>query len=322
LISKRLATWSFSVSLAASAGTLFGASEPVIGMASSQNGVTLNDSKVSGTATLFEGSTVQSEGFSRIHLKNGTRLDLAGGSKAQVFANRASLTSGTSEVQSPSGFELDTNTLKIRTSDSNSIARVKIENDHILVTALNSPVNVLNSQGLLVAKVAPGMPLSFLPQGATAANAFNVTGCVIQKNGVAILDDETGKQTFELRGLDFTRAVGNRTHVVGTIDATATAAQGASQVVKATSATVTRKGGCNKQAAALGGTTTAAGMAGAAAGAAAAGAGAAGAAAGVGAGVAAGIGTTAAVVGGVAAATAATVGGLAAAGTFTTPSPE
>jgi hypothetical protein len=323
---------SISLALAATTSLFAFASEAVIGMTSSQNGVTLNDAKVSGNATLFDGSTVRTEGFSRFSLKNGTRLDLGAGASAQVFANRASLTAGMGEVQSPSGFELDTKELKIRTVGSNSIARVKIESDRVLVTALNAPVNVLNGQGLLVAKVTPGMPLSFMPQGAAAANAFNVTGCVVQKSGVAVLDDETGKQVFELRGLDFSRAVGNRVHVVGTIDATATAAAGASQVVKATSATVTRKGGCDKVAKAIGGTTTAAGLAGAGAaaggaaaaagGVAGAAAGTAGAAAGVAGAAAAGIGTTAAVVGGVAAATAGTLGGLAASGTIINTSPS
>lgn len=324
LTNIRIATWSISLALAATTSLFAFASEAVIGMTSSQNGLTLDQAKVSGNATVFEGSTIQTEGFSRFNLKNGTRLDLGAGASAQVFANRASLTAGTGEVQSPSGFELDTKELKIRTLGSTSIARVKIESDRVLVTALNAPVNVLNGQGMLVAKVTPGMPLSFMPQGAAASNAFNVTGCVVQKNGVAMLDDETGKQIFELRGLDFSRAVGNRTHVVGAIDATATAAAGASQVVTAASATVTRKGGCDKVAKAIGGSTAAAGMAAAGAGAAGAGAaaGVAGAAAGVGGAAAVGIGTTAAIVGGVAAATAATVGGLAASGTILQSSPE
>jgi hypothetical protein len=325
LISNRLATLSVSIALAAAVSPfLTAASEPSIGMASSLNGATLNDTKVSGTATLFEGSTIRSEGYSRIHLKNGTRLDLGAGSKAQVFANRAALTSGTGEIQSPSGFELDTKELKIFPASSDSIVRVRIESARVLVTALNAPVNVMNGQGMLVAKVAPGMPLAFMPQGAAAANAFDVTGCVVQKMGVAVLDNEIGKQVYELRGLNFTRAIGNRTHVIGTIDATATPAGGASQVVIATKATVTSQGGCKKIAAAIGGTTSAAGLAGAGAAAAAGGAagGAAATAAGVGVAAGAGIGTTAAVVGGVAAAAAASVGGAAAAGAFTTPSPE
>ncbi len=328
MIRKRLATWGFSLALTAASAPFISAAAPVIGMASAQSGVTLDNSKVSGTATLFEGSTLQSEGYSRIHLKNGTRLDLAAGSKAQVFANHAALSSGMGEMQSPSGFEIDTPGLKIQSTGADSVARVKIDSDKVYVTALNSPVNVRNSKGMLVAKVAPGMPLSFMAQGAAASNAFDVTDCVLQKNGAAILDDQKGNQLFELRGADFRKAIGDVVRVIGTADATATPAGGAVQVIKVTSYSIVKKNGCATVAKAIGATTTAAGLgaaaasgAGAAAGAAGAAAGAAGAAAGAAGAAAAGIGTTAAVVGGVAAATAAAVGGAAAAGAFTTPSP-
>ena len=286
------------------------ASAPIIGMTSFQNGVTLDNSRVSGTATLFDGSTIQSEGYSRVHLNNGTRLDFGAGAKAQVFATHAALSAGMTEMQSPSGFEIDTTALKIRPSGADSIARVKIDSGKVYVTALNAPVSVMNSQGLLVAKVAPGLPMAFMAQGATAANSFDVTGCVLNKSGVAIVDDEKGKVVSQITGTDAKKLVGNQVHVVGSVDATATPAGGATQVVKVTSATVTKKGGCSAEATALGASTAAAGLA-----------------AGVGAGVAAGtvagagLGTTAAIVGGVAAATAAAVGGAAAAGAFSTPSP-
>lgn len=310
MTSKRLAMWSISIAITGSAAAILMASAPIIGMTSSQNGVTLDNSKVAGTATLFDGSTIQTEGYSRIHLNNGTRLDFGAGAKAQVFATHAALSAGMTEMQSPSGFEVDTNVVKIRPSGADSIARVKIESGRVYVTALNAPVSVMNSQGLLVAKVAPGVPMSFMAQGATAANSFDVTGCVLNKSGVAIVDDEKTKTVSQLTGGDLKKAVGNMTHVVGTVDATATAGGGASQVVKVTSLTVTKKGGCSTQAAALGASTAAAGLA------------AAGVAGGVAAGTAAGVGlsTTALVVGGVAAATAAAVGGAAAAGAFSTPS--
>ncbi len=330
---KRFATWGISLAMATTItiaasplmlvplmlAPLMLASEsaataPVIGMTSSQNGVTLDNSQVSGTATLFDGVTVQSQGYSRLHLNNGTRLDFAAGSKARVFANHAALSAGMTEMQSPSGFEIDTTNLKVLSTDAKSVARVKIDSNQVYVTALNSPVTVLNSQGWLVAKVAPGLPMAFATQGAAAMNSFNVTGCVLNKNGVAILDDETGHQVSELRGTDLRKVVGSHAHIVGTVDATATPGGGAAQVVKVSTATIAAKGGCSTQAAALGATAAAAGL-----GAAATAGAVAGTAVAAGAGV--GIGTAAAVGVGVGAAAAASIGGAAAAGAFTTPSP-
>jgi hypothetical protein len=282
-------------------------------MASAPSGITLDNSRVSGNATLFDGATVQTEVYSRIKLNNGTRLDLGAGSKAQIFANRVALESGMSEAQSSSGYEIDARTLKIQPSDATSIARVMVGADKaVLVTALNAPVNVLNREGLLVARVAPGMPLSFMPQ-AGGASSFSSTGCVLQKSGAAILVDDTGNQVFELRGADLRKAVGNKTAITGTIDSSATAAGGASQVVKVTSASITSKGGCTAAATKLGATTAAVGLT----------AGVAGATAGgVAVGVAAvGVSTAVLVVAGVAAATAVGLGAAAAAGAFSSSSP-
>lgn len=318
---NRLVAPSLSLLLVVGSASVAAAATPVIGMASAQNGATLDDAKVSGNATVFEGSTLQSSGYSRVHLNNGSRLDLAAGSKAQVFANSITLEKGMSEVQSSTGFEIDARTLKIQPSNSSAIARVKLDGDkQVMVTALNSPVNVLNRDGMLVARVAPGLPLSFMPQ-AGAGSAFDSTGCIVVKGGAALLVDSTGNQVFEVRGLDMRKAVGNTTHVTGLTDSSATPAGGASAVVKGSKATVTKKGGCSTQATKIGASTAAAGLgaaagAGAAGGAAAAGAGAAAAGA-----AAAGVSTTALVVGGVAAATAAAVGGAAAAGSFSSNSP-
>src|SRR5260370_39963384 len=95
-------------------------------MASAQSGAVLDNAKVSGNATVFEGSTLQSSGYSRVHLSNGSRLDLAAGSRAQVFANHVSLEQGMSEVQSSTGFEIDARTRKIQPTSSTSSARVKL----------------------------------------------------------------------------------------------------------------------------------------------------------------------------------------------------
>jgi hypothetical protein len=286
----------------------------VIGMTSGQTAATLDNSKVGSGATLFDGSTVQTTSigdgsYSRIHLNDGTRLDLGAASKAQVFAKRATLEIGTTEVQSASGYEIDTQLLKIQPAGANSVARIKVEDgNRVFVTALNAPVNVLNRDGMLVARVNPGLPLSFLPQ-AGAAGAFDSTGCVLQKSGAAIFSDTTNTVS-ELRGADLRKAVGNTTHVVGSVDTSATPAGGATQVIHVTGFTVTRKGGCSDKAAALAASTAAAGLGAAASAGTAAAAGGAAAAG-------AAVGTTAIVVGSVAAATAVGVGAAAAAGAFT-----
>jgi hypothetical protein len=290
---------------------------PVIGMTSGQSGVILDNAKVGSDATLFDGSTVQTTTYSRIHLNDGTRLDLGADSKAQVFARRATLEIGTTEVQSASGYEIDTQTLKIRPTEASLVARIRVESgNRVFVTALKAPVNVLNRDGMLVARVNPGLPVSFLPQAA-GAGAYDKTGCVLEKSGAAILVDQSGNEVVELRGSDLRKAVGNQTRITGSIDPSATPAGGSSQVVEVIGVAVTRKGGCSSVAAKIGAATTAGGLAAAAAGAGAAGTTASGGAA----GAVTGISATGVVVFGVAAAAAVGLGSAAAVGAFSSSSP-
>jgi hypothetical protein len=295
------------------------ANSPIIGMVSSdpgQAGVWIDGARVSSNATLFDGSEVTTNGYSRLQLNSGARLNLGANSAARVFANHASLESGAGEIQNATGFTIDARALKIQLAEASSIARVRLDGDQrVLVTAVQAPVNVWNSQGLLVARVMPEAPMSFLPQAA-AGNAFSSSGCVINKSGTAVLVDQTGNQVFELHpasGVDVRKFVGKRAAVTGTVNSSATPMQGANQVVNVTAIAASTGGDCAPVATRVGGTTTAAGMAGgAAAGGAAAGGGAAAA------------GVSGAVIGGVVAAAgaAAVVGGLAAAGTFSSSSPN
>lgn len=299
---------------------------PVIGMIASgagQAGASIDGARVSGNATLFDGSVVASNGYSRLELNSGTRVDLSSDSVVRVFANHLSLEGGSSEVQSSSHYSIDARSLKIEPAEAGSIARVRLDGDKkVLVTAVSAPVNVWNHDGLLVARVMPAMPLSFLPQAA-GSNAFSNTGCVVNKSKAAVFVDQTGNQVIELRSsvssIDLRKFVGKRSAVTGTILPSATPVSGANQVVSVSTIATANGGDCAAVAARIGATTTAAGLA---AGGAAAAAG--GTAAAVGGAAAAGTaaGISGAVVAGVSVAVgAAAVGGAAAAGAFSTPSP-
>jgi hypothetical protein len=272
-----------------------------------QSGLSIDGARVSGNATLFDGSLVSAMGYSRLELKSGTRVDLGADSVVHVYANHVSLEGGSSEVQSSTHYTIDARSLKIEPSEAGAIARVRLDGDQrVLVTAVTAPVNVWNRYGLLVARVTPAAPLSFLPQ--VANSAFSNSGCVVNKSNAAVFVDQTGNQVSELRStsksVDLRKFVGKRAAVTGTVTtSTPGPVQGATQVVNVTSIAPASGGDCSPVAARIGATTTAAGLA---AGGAAAGAGAAAAGAGAAAGAAAGISTG--VIVGVAAASAVAIG--------------
>ena len=259
-----------AISLLLVAGSAL-ASSPVIGVASATGGMTLNNASASGGATVFDGDTVETSGYSRIRLGNGAHVDLSAGSKAQIFANHEVLQSGMSES---SGVEVDARTLKIQPSAATSVARVRLDGDQaVIVVALNSPVSVLDKEGLLVARVLPGAPLSFLPQAGNtaasvpAADKVDATGCLLQKGGSVVLVDPDGTKVSELKSTKTFKfdpsLIGSKVRVVGVVDRadTPSPSSGAQQVVVFGGMKRTQKGGCGDVATKVGATAVAAGAA-------------------------------------------------------------
>ena len=258
------------------------ASPPVIGVAQSRGGFFVNNAAVPGTATILDGSFVRTaKTSSDVSLKGGERFTLASSSAAKVFQDHVVLEAGEAELQHPSGYRLETGSLRIGASDEGALVRVAIDSRNLVkVAAVIGSAEVRNSQGMLVARVFPGTALQLQ---AVTDKTIHLTGTLQAEGGKFFLVDETSRLKMELRGSDLKNLVGKRIQVTGSAIMGEAPAAGVSQVVSvAQAATISAPAGS-----------------GAAAGAA----------------VATGPSTTTiAVIGGVAAAT--TLGGLAAAGTI------
>ena len=272
--------------------TLCQADPAAIGTVVAAGNFQLDDAKVSGNATLFDGTTIQTGAApSEVRLNNGARMSLAAGARGRVYQDRLLPERGESRIQAGGGYLVQARSLRILSEGASSSGRIALAGrSKVRVAALEGALRVTNSEGILVARVRPGAPIEFEPQAAGAAAPSRLSGCLAMTAGKYLLTDETTNVTAELKGSGLQTQVGNWVEIVGTMDPSAKPAVGASQSIKVTSVKRLAKG-CSAASKAK----------------AAAAAGVGGAAAGTGIGV----GATVAIVGGVAAA--ATVGGLAAA---------
>jgi hypothetical protein len=318
------------VTLAISAAYAAPANTP-IGMAVTSGTLQVDHARVSGTATIFEGSTVDTSASpSVVRLDNGARFSMAAETHIRVYPNRMVMEAGSGQMESGNGYEVEARTLRISPGSSSAVARIRIAGERkVTVASVRGTIRVANFAGLVVANVEAGSSLDFEPQDAGAAAPTHVSGCLVVKDGKPVIVDRTTNVVLELQGDTLGTMVGNRVEITGVAEKTPSTVEGASQVVKVAGLKLVAKGGCTAIAKKVGASVAAGALAGGAAagaagagaagaGAAAAGVGAAtaaGAAGAAGAAAAAGVGlTTVAVVGGVAAA--ATVGGLAASGTL------
>ena len=262
---------------------------PVIGKIVARGSFRLDTATVAGNATLFEGATVETgTDRSAMEFSSGARVSLDAVSRGKVFGDHMVLERGQSWLEKADGFRVVARGLTVQPETGNATGRVELAGTtRVQVAALTGSFRVLNSSGMVVAKIPTGMALAFEPQA--SAGSARIIGRLVNKGGHYLLTDETTNVTVEVAGPGLAKLAGQRVEVIGSTDPTATPVSDASQFIRADSVKP------------LSGTRKAA--AGAAAGAGTATGGLSGLAV---------SGTAIAIVGGVAAA--AVVGGLAAAG--------
>ena len=261
-----------------------------IGIAMVNGTATVDSSSIRGNTSVLEGSVVETtKGTSQLSLDGGARLNFGAESRGKVYRDHVVLEKGMGQVHGGSNFPLFANALHVVGSGSDSTVRVAVkDNKSILVGAVTGEAQVLNSHGLLLAKVMPGKTFEFDQEAGAAAQA-KVSGCVEKRGGKYYVRDETTGVMSEITGAGLDQYVRKHVDVSGSIDTAATPGAGATQVVRVSAGGVTSSGAA--------GCPTPAGM---------------GAAHGYGGGVS--HGAAVAIVAGVS--IAAILGGLAAAGTF------
>ena len=275
------------------------AASPGIGMVVANGSFQVDHSTVWGSATLFDGNTIETNiSSSQLQLNNGVRLRLAAETRARVYESRLVLERGIGQLESTK-YRIEAASLQVEADKPGATARVQLSGPkRVVVAARDGGVRVHNSDGVLIAKLDSGREMTFEPQQGGDAALTKVSGILAIKDGSFIVVDRITNVTMQLQGTGLEAEAGNLVEITGTVDPATPTVAGASQTIDVTSIKRLTKG------------TRAA----AAAGAGAVGAAGAGAAAvGAGGAAAAGLSTGAmvAIVGGVAAG--GTIGGLAAA---------
>ncbi len=265
----------------------------------------VDGASVSGSSTIFEGSTVSTgSAVSQLQIGGGVRMRLGARTKAQIYGSRLVLQSGDGQLEGGTGYEVEAQTLRIAPAAAGTIARIRLEpGRRVTVAALRGGVQVANAAGVVVANIEGGRSLDFEPQEAGAAAPTRAAGCLVEKQGRFLLAEQVTNVVLEVRGENLAGELGNRVEIIGTAE-NRTPAPPASQSVQVAGVKRISRGGCATSAKKLGAAAAEVGTTGATTG----GKGAAAA----GAGASSGSTATIVVIGGVAAA--ATVGGLAAVG--------
>jgi hypothetical protein len=213
---------------------------PVIGIAEAKGSFRVDNVAVNGNATLFDGATVETgRASSSLGLSGGAHVTLGSDSKGMIFSDRLILERGQSRLEKATGFRMEAAGLRILPETGNSTANVVLASNgnsgsaRVQVAALTGSLRVLNSRGMVVAKLPQGLALAFEPQASNSE--ARLTGRVIYKGGHYLITDETTNVTVEVAGKDLQKEIGKRVEVAGLTDPSATPVSDASQFIRITS---------------------------------------------------------------------------------------
>jgi len=211
-----------------------GAATLAIGVAITNSDLTIDHSKISGNATILDGSTLETGAAPARLDVSGARLKLGPESKSTVYRNRLLLEKGEGEFTGRP-YSVEALAVKVSATAPGSIGRVSLRGGNVVeVAALAGDVRVTNLTGLVLAKVLSGSTLAFsMPDAGDPASA-TVTGIVVKKDGRYLLTDETSQVTFELQGLTVANKVGKRVEVTGVSDSIESPLSNPSKVLRVT----------------------------------------------------------------------------------------
>lgn len=220
--------------------TLMG-SAPSVGIVKSTGDFRVDGSSIRGNSTLFEGNLVETTAARSTVDLGGAQITLLPNSSAKVYRDRTVLESGSELMRNGEQRTIEAATLQIASAEKDGVVLVAMEGpNHVTVYASSGAALVRNSAGLLVASLLPGMGLAFVPQ-AGAATAMQMIGVLESSGDKFFLTDATSKTRAELRGTDLLRFKGKDVEVIGSVILGASAAGGASQVVQVTKIEERRK---------------------------------------------------------------------------------
>lgn len=223
------------------------AASPAIGVAITQGSLRVDEARVIGNGTLFEGTTVETgESSSQLRLTNGVEMRLASSSRGRVFRDRLILERGASQLEGGDRFVIEAKGLQILAEGPDAAGRVAVTDDYtIQVAALRGHFRVLTADGVTVAAMPAGKALAFDAAQAGAAAPWSMTGCLIEQNGRYLLRDETTGVTVEVRGAGLATSVGHQVAITGVVVPGVQPAEGAGQTIQVSTVRQTGEGCSN-----------------------------------------------------------------------------
>ncbi len=175
--------------------------------------ILVNNLAVEGNATLTNGALLKtSSAPARVDLISGGAVSLDVRSEALASRLQMQLRHGKG-ILTNAAATIEALGLKVKTADAQSQVLVTVAGDKVEVAAIRGMARVQNRQGMLLALVHNGKPLSFEP--GLGPPESTVTGTLRREGAKLLLQDELTGTCVELRGDGLAAQQGQRIQASG-----------------------------------------------------------------------------------------------------------
>ena len=213
-----------------------------IGTVSARGDMRVDGYSVNGDATLFDGTVVETgQAAAALRIDKGGEIKLAQDSRGTLHSDRLILQQGIGEWTPSGSFSFEANGLRVSPSEANSSGVVSMDSAHTVeVATLTGQFQVTNENGLLLARVSPGHPLSFgMVQAGTPSpspSSITVTGTLDIEAGTYFITVTSTGVVYQLSAnaaatKTFARQVGAIVTLTGTISSEVKPSLGAAAVI-------------------------------------------------------------------------------------------
>lgn len=189
-----------------------------IGTVSARGDMRVDNYRVNGNATLFDGSVVETDkATADLRLNKGAKITMSSASRGTFYSDHIVLQKGETELAASGSFQLQANGVRVTPNQPNSRAVVSLKQGNTVeVASLHGSFGVKSDHGVLLANVRPGRVVSFAMQAGAKPDEFYGVGLVSFENGTYYLTtDEDVKYILTCK--DSHRFVGDKVVVSGTI---------------------------------------------------------------------------------------------------------
>lgn len=197
------------------------AASPAIGSVSAPGEFQVGGYTVRGTATLFDNTAIQTNGFiATLRLDKGTQIRLGAESSGTLYRNRMVLSRGETELTASTPFQLEASGLHVSPTAPNTRGVVSVSGANTVeVAALRGELNVMNSRGAVLAHVVPGSTFSFAAGSSAqdASTSFSDIGLVSEENGQYYVTSSLTGVKYQVTGGNLSKYVGDKVVINGSL---------------------------------------------------------------------------------------------------------